>query len=117
MPGLEGLAMPPMGPADPSSAPTPDAGLAADAMSKVREAVNLLELALPGIPLGSEPHKAILDAIQKLSKTAPPSAEVPGVQMTQLAGLQQKAKQSQMLQSLAASMGQGENVPPVQPQM
>lgn len=116
MPDL-GLPVPPMGPADPASAPTPDAGLAADSLSKVREAVNLLELALPGLPLGSEPHKAVLDAVQKLSKTAPPSAEVPGVQMTQLAGLQQKAKQSQMLQQIAGAMGQGENVPPVQPMM
>lgn len=102
-----------MGPADPASAPTPDAGLAADSMSKVRTAVQMLEVALPGLPLGSDPHKAVLSAVQSLSKVVPPSNEVPGVQMTQLAGLQQKAQQSGMLQQLAAAMGQGENVPPV----
>jgi hypothetical protein len=103
-----------MGPADPASAPTPDMGSAADAMSKVRTAVQMLETALPGLPLGSEPHKLVLSAVQSLSKAVPPSNEVPGVQMTQLAGLGQQAQQSQMLQQLAAAMGQGENVPQVQ---
>lgn len=107
--------MPPMGPADPASSPTQDAGLAADSLSKVRTAVQMLETALPGLPMGSEPHKATLSAIQQLSKSVPPSNEVPGVQMTQLAGLGQQAQQSQMLQQLAAAMGQGENVPQVSP--
>ena len=114
---LPPLAMPPMGPADPSSSPTPDSGLAADSLSKVREAVNMLQMALPGLPLGTEPHKMVLDAIQKLSKAVPPSNDIPGVQMTQLTGLQQQAQKSGMLQQLAASMGQGDNVPPVQPAM
>lgn len=96
--------------------PTPDAGLAADSLSKVREAVKMLEMALPGIPLGSEPHKAVLSAIQSISKVVPPSSEVPGVQMTQLAGLAQQAQQSQILQQLTQAMGAGDNVPPVQPQ-
>lgn len=107
--------MPPAGPADPSSMPTPDAGLAADSLSKVREAVHLLEMALPGLPLGTEPHKKVLSAIQSISTVVPPSSEVPGVQMTQLAGLAQRAQQSQMLQQLTQAMGSGENVPPVQP--
>ena len=102
-----------MGPADPASAPTENAGQAADSMSKVRTAVQMLETALPGLPLGSDPHKAVLSAVQSLSKVVPPSAEVPGVQMTQLAGLQKQAQQSAMLQQLAAAMGQGENIPPV----
>lgn len=107
--------MPPMGPADPASAPTPDAGIQADSLSKVREGVKLLEMALPGLQLGSDPHKAVLSAIQTVSKVVPPSNEVPGVQMTALSGLQEQAQKSQMLQGLAAAMGQGQNVPPVQP--
>lgn len=108
--------MPPMGPADPASAPTPDAGSAVQAMSQVREAVRMLEMALPQLPLGSEPHKKVLDAIQNLSKAVPPSNDVPGVQMTTLAQVGQQAQQSQALQALTAAMGQGQNVPPVTPQ-
>lgn len=85
-------------------------------MSKVREALNLLQLALPGLPTGSDPHKAVLNSIQQLSKQAPPSAEVPGVQMATLQGLQKSAQENAMLRQLASAMGQGPNVPPVVPQ-
>jgi hypothetical protein len=89
----------------------------ADALSQVRTAVEMLQTALPNLPVGSEPQKAVLDAIGKLSKQVPASAEIPGVQTTQLAGLQKKAQESQMLQEIARSMGAGPAVPPVQPQM
>lgn len=106
--------MPPMGPSDPASMPTPDAGLAAGASSQVVEGIKLLEMALPSFPVGSDQQKAVLDAVKGLSKVFPPSAAVPGVQMTQLDTLRQKAQQSQMLQGLTKAMGSGENVPPVQ---
>lgn len=106
--------MAPAGPASPGGTPTGDPGLAADAMTKVREAINLLEVALPGIPVGTDPHKAILSAIQGLSKTVPASEAIPGVQMATLAGLAQQAQQSGPLQALTRAMGQGGNVPPVQ---
>jgi hypothetical protein len=105
--------MPPMGPADPASAPTQDMGSQAAALSQVREGVKILEMALPALELGSDPHKAVLSAISSLSKVVPPSSEVPGVQMTTLTGLQKKAQESQMLQQLASAMGQGPNVPAV----
>lgn len=114
-----GMALPfesPQGPMGPASAPTGDPGLEADALSKVREAVNILQMALPQLQIGSDPYKAVLDSIQKLAKTVPASEAVPGVQMTQLAGLQKQAQESAMLQSLAGAMGQGPAIPPVQPQ-
>lgn len=76
----------------------------------------MLQQALPGLPIGSEPQKKVLNAIRDLSSAVPASAEIPGVQMTQLAGLQQQAQQTAMLQQLASAMGQGPNVQPVQPQ-
>ena len=76
----------------------------------------MLEMALPGLPMGTEPHKKVLDAIQNLSKAVPPSNEIPGVQMTQLSGLADQAQKSAALQQLTAAMGSGPNVPPVQPQ-
>lgn len=82
-------------------------------MSKVRTAVQLLETALPGIPIGTSPHKAVLSAIQQLSKEVPSSEAVPGVQMTQLTGLAQQAQQSAPLQALMRQLGQGAPVPPV----
>lgn len=109
------LMMPPPGPAGPASGPTDNPGAMAEAMSKVREAVNLLEIALPGVTIGTPQHKAVIDAIQKLSKEVPASAAVPGVQATTLAGLQENAQKSAVLTQLARSMGQGPAVAPVQP--
>lgn len=101
------------GPADPASPPSGNPGMAADALSKVREAVHLLELALPNLPTGSAPHKDVLDAISKLSKSVPPTEAIPGVQTTQLVGLQQDAARQAPLMALARSLGQGPNVPQV----
>lgn len=81
-------------------------------MSKVREAINLLETALPAIPIGTDSHKSVLSAIQSLSKSVPASEAVPGVQMSTLAGLQQEAQQQAPLQALVRSMGTAQ--PPAQ---
>lgn len=105
----------PQGPASPGGSPSGNPGAAADSMSKVGQAIQILELALPGLPVGSDPHKAVLSAIQGLSKQVPPSSTVPGVQNTQLMALQKDAGQSAMLQQLARAMGQGPSVEDVQP--
>lgn len=109
------LPMPSMGggPAESMSPATGNPGLQADAMSKVHTAIQLLEQALPNLPVGSDPHKDVLDAISKLSKTAPASEAIPGVQTSQLAGLQRQAQQSAPLQALARAMGQGPQIAPV----
>jgi hypothetical protein len=72
--------------------------MAADAMTKVREAVHLLEMALPGFEVGSEPHKAVLKMIQDGAKLAPSTQEGQGVQQTALLGLMERAKQMQQMQ-------------------
>ena len=105
---------PPPGPADPASAPTQDAGLQAQALSQVREAVNLLQQALPALQVGSDPQKAVLDSVSKLSKVVPASEAVPGVQMATLAGLQKQVGQDAMMQQLAGALGAGPAIPQVQ---
>lgn len=88
------------GPTGSMSAPSPNPGLMADSLSKVGIAVQTLQQALPGLPIGDEAQKAVLDAITKLSKIAPPSSQVPGVQATQLQGLTKQAQEGAMLQAL-----------------
>jgi len=72
------------------------------ALAKVREAVHLLEMALPQIETGSDQHKAVIDAIQKLGKAVPASDEIPGVQQSALMDLQQRAQQTAALRQLMA---------------
>lgn len=101
-PSLSG--QPPMG-SSPVSVPSGSPGSSAGAMAKVREAINIMQAALPNFPAGSEPHTKILAAIQSISKVVPPSAEVPGVQQTALRDMQQNAGQNAMLKQVMSSLG------------
>lgn len=74
-------------------------------MAQVREAIKILETALPKLQTGSDPYKSVLSAIQSISKHVAPSAEVPGVQQTALRDLQQTAGKDAMLQSVMRSLG------------
>ena len=74
-------------------------------MSKVREALNILQAALPDFPPGSDPHKAILNSISSISKYVPPTAEVPGVQKSALTDLAQQSQKSAMLKQVMSSLG------------
>lgn len=91
-------------------------GSEADGDSKMREAVHLIEMALPKFQLGTDKYKAATDCLQKLAKVFPASGEVQGVQDTQLLQLVQKAKQSAMMrQAMAqqqAQQQQGGGAPP-----
>ena len=107
MPPALPLMKPPMGSSGPASPPTANPGLMADASSKVREAIKLLEMALPSLPTGSEQHKAVIEMLSKGSKTFPATEEVPGVQDTQLKALADQAKKSAMIQALMRQAGAG----------
>jgi hypothetical protein len=98
--------------ASPLGVPTGSPGSNANALSQVREAIKILEKALPNLPTGSDPYKAVLSAIQSVSRHVTPSAEVPGVQQTTLRDMQQNAQQSGMLQSVMRSLGGGGGGPP-----
>lgn len=94
----------PTGYSGPSAPPSQNPGLQAQAMTMVREAVQLLQKALVGLPMGSDEHGDVLQTITKLSKMAPPSAAIPGLQSTTLQGLQQDADRSGAMQALMRQM-------------
>jgi hypothetical protein len=85
--------------------PTGNPGESANAMSVVREALEKLQSALPKLPAGSDPWKAVLSAIQGIGKHVSPSDAIPGVQKTTQGNLQQQAQQSAAMQALNRAMG------------
>ena len=91
----------------PISVPGGSPGANADAMSSVGEALNMLNKALPNLPVGSDIWKAISQAITSISKLSPPSGQTPGVQQTALRNLMQNASRNAMLQQVMGSMGAG----------
>lgn len=100
------------GPAAPASAPTGNPGEMATAMAQVRQAIQILEQALPKLETGGEQHKATLDALQKLSKAYPATNSVPGIENTTLMGLMRNARQGAVMRQLAQSGGGGGGGPP-----
>lgn len=109
---MDPSALAPMsGPTGAMSAPTADPGSMANSISQIGAAVQMLTQALQGLPMGDDTQKAVIDAIQKLSKIAPPSAQVPGVQVTQLQGLAQAAQQDQMMQAVLRSLANAHAAP------
>lgn len=86
-------------------------GHGANALSQVHAATQMLQAALPQLPIGTPAHDAVYDAIGKLRKVAPASEAIPGVQATQLRDLQQQAQQQQPFQALMRSAGAGAGQP------
>lgn len=83
-------------------------GLAANAMSQVHEAIKLLQIALPNLPIGTPPHAAVVKMVDTGAKAFPAAEQQPGVQATQLRDLQQQSQQSAPLAALMRSMGGGQ---------
>jgi hypothetical protein len=99
--------------AGPLSVPTGSPGSSANALAQVREAIKILEAALPSLQTGSDPYKAVLQAISSMARHVSPADEVPGVQQTALRGIQNDAGKGAMMQSLMRSMaGPGGGGPP-----
>lgn len=95
------------GPAGPASPPTGNPGTMVAAMAKVREAVRILEQALPDLEIGSDQHEACVNALKALTKAYPATDEMPGIQNSALMGLQRDAQEGAMMQQLMRSMQGG----------
>lgn len=87
----------PMG-SSPAAMHSGNPGAQANAIAKLREAIKLIELALPDLP--PEEKGEVAKCISILSKKFPDSEASPGIQQTALRDLAQKAQQQQMMQAL-----------------
>ena len=101
---------------NPAAKATGNPGETASALAQVREAVNLLQACLSKLPIGSEPHKAVMDSITKLSKVVPSGDTQPGIQNTALQALQNQRQEQAPMQQMLASMGKPQGMGGAQPQ-
>lgn len=86
--------------------PTPNRGLQANAMAQAQWGVRLLEKALAGFGVASEPGAAILKALSSLSKHIAPGTGSPGVEQSSLSSMMMEAKQNQPNLALLRALGQ-----------
>lgn len=91
---------------NPAAAPSANLGAEAHAAGQVKQALIMLETALPQIGLQSPLHKAVTSAITNLAKHLPAgSAQQSGIQESMLRDLALKAKQQSPM--IAAMQGGG----------
>ena len=76
-------------------------------MSKIQQAIQMLNSSLAELPVGTEIHESVMRAIQGLQKKIPPGGQPQGVQQTTLQGLMSDAGKNAMLQRVMASLGAG----------
>jgi hypothetical protein len=95
-------------------------GQSAAAMSSVRNALNDLQKALPGIPMGTELHTSVLKAVGDISKHLDSTDKEPnkGVDIQQLAmrarEMSQASPQAALLKAISGGQGGGPQ-PPAMP--
>ncbi len=109
MPAAPGMLTP-----TPAAAATPNLGSNAAAAEKVKQALLILEGALPEIDLATPLHKAVRNSIDALAKHLPAGAQHQGLQTSAIRDLALRAKQqAPMLQALMAKgQGGGAAAPP-----
>lgn len=98
--------------------PQANAGNMAAAMSQVKNAIELLQQALPMLPVGNEMHEAVINAVKGLSKHMESSNQNQGMQMSGLVQMMQQMAQSAPTQQLAQAFPDMTNqVPAGMPQV
>lgn len=87
------------------SAPGP--GNMADALGKLKIALDLMQSALQGLPQGGPQYKDVLKSLQSLARHMPQVGAQQGLEQTHLMDLLRKGRQNPVLQALAGLIGGG----------
>lgn len=106
-PGGGGIQQPPQGGAGAATQHRPMMGSAMQGMSAVRAALELLQKALPGLPMGSELHTAVLKSVTDLTRrmTGPPDQAANVQQMSAAARDGQQNPMADALQRMPGGAG------------
>lgn len=117
-PGLPPGTQPPRGNVGPVTQPQTNPGNSTAAMLDVRNALQLLQRALPNIPMGSPIHGDILDVVRKLSKHAAEEGPQSMLNQSLLTMIRERA-QNPMAQAMGRMFPgqQGGATPPTPPAM
>lgn len=96
----------------PAVAPQGNQGNVAMALIDVRNAVNLIQKALPMIPLGAPLHAELLDTVKKISKHLTPGDDNHGLQLQSLLQMARSASSQPPVAALARLAAPGPNAAP-----
>lgn len=72
---------------------------------QVKAAIEMIQKALPDLPVGSEVHRDALNAVNRLSRHMPQGTPTAGVQQTMLQDMLRQTVRNAMLQRMMAQRG------------
>ena len=107
---------PPPGGTGPAMAPGPQMGAAGQGLSQVKTGLEMLQKALPGLPMGDPIHTAVLKAVAEISKHMSQGADDQGdkiQQLVQAARTAQSNPQGAALHNMFPGAGGGSPAPPM----
>jgi hypothetical protein len=107
---------PPPGGTGPAMAPGPQMGAAGQGLSQVKTALEMLQKALPGLPMGDPVHTAVLKAVSDLTKHVAAGADDQSDKIQQLVqaarGAQTNPQGAALAQMFPGGGGGGSPAPP-----
>jgi hypothetical protein len=109
MPGMQGspvlaaLARRQQGP----QASNPGMGTQAQSLMMIKQALDMLQAALPGLGTGGEIHTAVLNSLRQLSRHIPQGQPTAGVQQTQMQDMLRNTLRNALLQRVMSQQGAG----------
>ncbi len=98
--------------AGPAVVPHGNPGMATQSLSQVNLALQALQKALPAIPMGTELHTAVIDAIKKIGAHMTEAQDNPQMKMQSLLQMIQAMRAAQPNRALASVAGPPGGAPP-----
>jgi hypothetical protein len=89
----------------------PGQGNQADALTRLKNAVELIESSLGGLDKGSRPYQAAIDSLRRLTRFLPQGAGAMGVQQTDLLNIMRGLMRNAMLQQIIQNRGGAQAAP------
>ena len=94
--------------ASPATGPTPNKGFEAAGLQRLGLVIKQLEQLVPMLGAGSEPGKAVLEALGKLAKHVPSGSVTPGAERAGLEkAMMQNSQNNQAIQRMRQQQAQG----------
>lgn len=72
---------------------------------QVKAAIEMIQTALPSLPVGSEVHRDALNAVNRLSRHMPQGTPTAGIQQTMLKDMLARTVRNALMQRLMAQKG------------
>lgn len=99
----------------PVATPQGNPGNTQAAMTKVKNALQMLQSALPDIPMGNQLHSDVLNVVKSLSKHLSESNDNKGLELQQLIQMAKGSAQNAPTAALARMFPNQQNTPPAMP--